>query len=242
MADIDPPGQADDFYVPSPEELEQGLEAPSRRRRGDRRQPDRRRGVSRSSWARRLFRLQPGVGQKRTEAPAPAPTPPRVDSPPAAPRTEPDPPIRIEPTRSSRLSSSKPPKPQASRTQPPRPVSRQPVKDGKPSPSASSGRRVRRVAVPKPEKRPSREERARPFDDYVLDRAKSLGHEFGQFTRTYSRSSAELYEGNCLKCGSKAIARHSAPENWTLKDAGVWDLKGAPADSVCTGNDDVGDR
>jgi len=238
VTDKDPARQTDEFYVPSPEELEQGLDAPPRRRRRDRAQPDRHRGESRASWARRLFRIRPGVGQKRTEAPPPTPIPPRVDSPPAAPRTEPDPPINTEPVSSTRSLPSAPPSPPESRAKPPETRSGRsvpPPKGDKPSSSVPSKQRLRRIAIPDRRQQPPVEEPDVPFPEYLLDRPKSLGHQFGQFTKNRSFSGEDLYEGSCTNCDSKAIARHSAPENWTTADAGMWDLRGAASDTACKG-------
>ena len=238
MTERDPAREADEFYVPTPEELEQGIETGARKRRGDRPQGNRHPRTSRASRARRLFRLRRGVGQKRTEAPAPTPIPSPVDPPPDLSRTQPTPLRQTEPAPSSRSSPSTPPRSPVPRRKPPearsgRPVV--PVEGGKPSSFTSSGQRLRRVAIPKRRQRPTVEQLPVPFPEYLLDKPKSRGHQFGLFEKNYSFSNDELYEGSCLNCGLKAIARHSAPENWTRKDAGVWDLRGAASDRGCTG-------
>ena len=235
MTDGEPGREADEFYVPTPEELEQGLEASPRRRRGVRTRGDRRRGESRSVWARRLFQLRPGVGQKRTEAPAPTPIPPRVDSPPAVSRTEPDPPL----DPSSRSSLPRPSKSLEGLTKAPESVSRRPVKGGKSSSSASSRQRLRRVAVPK-RKAPSPLEKPvrSPVPDYVMAKAERLGHRLGEFQerRTGSSEYQRTFVSECGNCGSKAYARNVADENYALKwDSSTWRDQGPSFESHCSG-------
>ncbi len=248
MTDTDPRRQADEFYVPTPEELEQGLEGPTRRVRGDRARRDKRRGESRSSWARRLFRLRPGVGQKRSEAPAPTPIPPQVDSPPAVPRTEPDPPIHTEsdppvhtePASRSRSPSSRPSMPQGARTNPPAPTPRGSVKTGSPSSSAPSGRRVRRIAVPKPKTRtPLKRPVPSPVPGDVIAKAGKLGHRLGQFreARISSSEHQRTFAAECESCGSIAYARNIADDNYALNwDTSTWRAQGPGFENQCSGD------
>ena len=238
MTERDPDRVPDEFYVPSPEELEQGLGTPPRRRRRNRARQDSRRRESRSSWARRLFRLRPGVGERRTEAQVPAPSPPTVDDPPAAARTEPVPPRRAQPAPSSRSPSSRLSGPQKARTKPPEPVSRRPVKRGRPASSPSSGQRVRRVTVPKRKVGPPPEKPVTsPVPNYVIAKAEGLGHrlEF-QEQRTGSNEHQRMFVSECESCGSKAYARNIADDNYALSPGtSTWRHQGPAFENHCSG-------
>ena len=238
VTERDPAREADEFYVPTPEELEQGIESGARKRRGDRPQGNRRPRTSRASRARRLFRMRRGVGQKRTEAPAPTPIPSPVDPPPDVSRTEPALPLQTESAPSSRSSPSTPSRPPGRRTKPPEISPVLPVKGGKPSSSVSSGQRVRRIAAPKrkvrsPLKKPDRG----PVPDDIMAKAETLGHrlEF-QEQLTGSREHQRTFVSDCENCGSKAYARNIADDNYALSwDSSTWQTQGPAFENYCSG-------
>ena len=155
--------------------------------------------------------MRRGVGQKRTEAPAPTPIPsPRGSSgwrcrEPSRLRLS-----RLNPLRVLGRPPSRLPGHRNRRTKPPETRRVPPVKGGKPSPSASSGQRVRRIAIP--------ERRQRPltggatlivFHSRTTLPARqaetSLGHQFGQFTR---RAHWQLLEHR------RTFVRGKLPELW----------------------------
>ena len=219
--------ESGDFYIPTPEELEQGGLS-SRRRRRDRSRRDRGRGRIRSHRAGRLFsRLRRGVGQKRTEARAPRPaTRPHVQ-----PQTSSEPsPTRSRSHPSQRDSAKSQEAEVRQRSQPP--VSKP---TAIPETLTSKKRPVRRIAVPERKVRPTPKKPLDRVPAFLIMRVKSLGHDLGPFEeRPGTDPQQELHVAKCKKCALEAFARRSAPRNYTLKDNGHWEpISGRASERRC---------
>ena len=216
-----------DFDVPTPEELEQGiLPFGKKARRGERlrkdtERPDRRR-------VKRVFsRLRRGVGQKRTEAPAPAPPPLPLAT------TEPDEQPTAAPVESSGHSSVSPAPPEALTESPAR--SRTKPSELRPTAGTSTGK-VRRIRVPgrTPDTAPARV--PSPVPDYLTEQSRQLGHRLTPFEQKAGIDPQEMrYVAKCLSCNAVAIARRTAPPNFTMKDSGSWErLSGYASERRCS--------
>ena len=231
MTERRPPGPRpdDDFYVPTPEELEEGGRLPKRRRRDRVRKEGSQEGTGRRR-ARGLFsRLRRGVGQKRTEAPAPTPMP----SPPSPARRE----KLLKDIEDLKPSSISSPPAQTKPSPPSRPSApvRPKVPEGKPvrrkGLSTSSGQRVRRITLPE-RKAPTRAEPSvrSPVPNWMSKRAQSLGHRLGPFRRRpQSHPQEQQYAAECQNCGLVAYALRTASFNYTLEAAGSWERLSGPA-------------
>lgn len=247
------------IYVPTPEELEEGV-FPMRRRRRPVEGTDPAVRTRRRSRAGRLFsRLRRGVGQKRTEAQAPR----QVHQPRLEPSSRPDP----EPTTSSGQSSltkgpvresreqSKGLSPsidQSSRKrndlQAPAGIGRRKgtsgretkprhseEPDSKQVASASHKRRVRKIAVPQRRPKPTPVKERDPVPSWLTERAREFGHELTVFKqRPQSDPQQEVYASSCRKCGQRGYARRVAPANYTVEANGRWEqLTGPVSERAC---------
>ncbi len=209
------------FYVPTPEELEQGGLS-SRRRRRDRDRRDRGRTGTRSHRASRLFsRLRRGVGQKRTEARAPR----------SASRPDVEPQMASEPSPTRSRSHPSPRGPVRSQEGEARHRSKPPVSKPVAKPTLTSKKRpVRRITVPERKVRPTPKKPLDRVPAWLLPRVKSLGHDLGPFEkRPGTDPQQELHVAKCKSCALEAFARFAAPDNYTLKANGRWEGLSGPA-------------
>ena len=214
--------ESGDFYVPTPEELEQGGLS-SRRRRRDRDREDRGRRGTRSQRAGRLFsRLRRGVGQKRTEAPAPRPVS----------RSSVEPHLASETSTTQSRSHPSPRGPARSQEEKTRQRSKSPVSKpvAKPETLRSKRRPVRRIAVPERKVRPTPKKPLDRVPASLLTRVKSLGHDLEPFEERHGTDpQQELHVAKCKICTLEAFARFAAPDNYTLKANGRWEGLSGPA-------------
>ena len=232
--------EPDEFYVPTPEELEQGIGPAARKRKKSRREETGGRGRI-TELARRLFRLRPGVGRERSEAPAPTTRPavPDPSSPPPSAH-----PSSLREADDGPVPESSPAAPQPSEERQTRDQGTLPQPVGSTetppsSPAKTKEQRLRRVTVPErtlrqPVKKPVAPS---PVPDLVLDKASRKGHELSSFIEQRSflaREHEQRYMAKCVKCESTAYAIRAADQNYTLKDT-PWETQGPAFEKSCTG-------
>ncbi len=251
------PARHEEFYIPTPEELERGVFSGRRRRR--RSEKDESRTDKRSpSRSRRLFsRLRRGIGQERTEARAPRQVPPSpMDIPSPPPQDPPDSGGRSpaggvpDSAEQSRREISQDPSPQAGRSPRPSPIpSQSSLPGGVTRPKARrppvqrsvSGRkasvtpkkRVRKIAVPKHRPPPS-VKKADAVPDWLAKQVR-VGHDLSAFKpRPRLDPQEQVYVASCNNCGGQAFARRVAPPGYPLKENGRWErLTGRVTEKTC---------
>ncbi len=235
--------EPDELYVPTPEELERGIEPGARERKRTSLEEAGKRGRL-SDLARRLFRLRPSVGRERSEAPAPTPPPTTPDPSPLPSATDPQP-------ASGRKADTPPtPLPSAAtpqRSQEPQPYDqratlRKPVEASETPPSSSattSKQRLRRVVIPGRPRQPVEQPASSPVPEWVLEKARQKGHRLGLFReqrRALASEQDRRYVSQCDICKGTAYATNAAPAGWTIRDAGSWVPQGAAFEKTCRGN------
>lgn len=242
MTERDAGREPDELYVPTPEELERGVEPGVRRRKLASPEEASKRGRL-SDWALRLFRLRPGVGQQRSEAPAPAP-------PPAAP-DRPAPPQKTEPQPASRTEADTPPMPPstpAERQKLQEPLKReqrtprpQPVERAETPPSSvttTSKQRLRRVVVPGRPRQPLEKRAPSPVPEWVFAKVLEKGHRLSPFREQRSALASEhdrRYVSECYDCNRKAYAIKAADAGWTTANT-PWETQGSAFEKHCPGD------
>lgn len=247
------------IYVPTPEELDEGV-FPMRQRRRPVEGTDPAVRTRRRSRAGRLFsRLRRGVGQKRTEATAPRQVlPPRPE---ASSRLDPEPttsPSQFSSTKASSResrdqskdsfpsigdSSSKRNDLQAAAG-----IGRRKGASGpetkrrhleepaaKQGASAAHKKRVRKIVVPPRRPQPTPVKKPDPVPSWLTKRAREFGHELTAFKKRPQRDpQEEMYVSSCSKCGRQGYARRVAPPNYTLAANGRWEqLTGHVSERAC---------
>lgn len=242
MTERDADRTRDELYVPTPEELERGIEPGARERKPASREEARKR--RRLDWARRLFRLGRGVGQERSEVPAPTPPPAIPDPGPPAHSTKPEPESSTEGDTPpvSHSSPAVPQKSQEPRIRSQRTTTPQPVESAGTSPSApatASKQRLRRVVIPERPRQPVEIPPPSPVPEWIVERAQQKGHRLGRFkvdTRGQSLAAEQdrRYVSECVECNLKAYAINAAPGGWTIRDAGTWRPQGRAFEEHCT--------
>jgi len=231
----------DELYVPTPEELERGIEPGAQERKRVSRGEARKRGRL-SDLARRLFRLRPGVGQQRSEAPAPAPPPAAPDRPAPPDETEPEPASRSE-ADSPPMPPSAPAERQESRepliheqgTPPPQPA--EPAETPPSPPATTSKQRLRRVVVPGRPRQPVQKPTSSPVSDQVFEKALEKGHRLAPFREQRSALASEhdrRYVSECYDCKRKAYAIKAADPGWTIANT-PWETQGSAFEHHCPG-------
>lgn len=243
MMEEDTGREADELYVPTPEELERGIEPRARERRPGSPEEARKRG--RLDWARRLFRLGRGVGQDRSEVPAPAPPPAIPDPAPSAHSTKPEPasgtradtPSVSQRSAGAPQSSKEPPVRNRQTTLP------QTVEPAEPPsrPATTSKSRIRRVSIPERTHQPVRRPASGPVDEWVLEKALKKGHRLAPFREQRSALASEhdrRYVSECHDCKLKAYAIKAADPGWTTANT-PWETQGSAFEKHCRG--DIGE-
>jgi len=235
--------EPDEFYVPTPEELERGIGPAARKRRKSR--PEESSGRGRlTELARRLFRVRPGVGRERSEAPAPTPPPTTLDPSPLPSRTDPQPasgrkadtPPTTIPSPATPQKSQEP-QPYDHRATPPEPV--EPSETPPSSSATTSKQRLRRVVIPGRPRQPVEQPASSPVPEWVLEKARQKGHRLGLFReqrRALASEQDRRYVSQCDICKGTAYATNAAPAGWTIRDAGSWVPQGAAFEKTCRGN------
>lgn len=234
--------EPDELYVPTPEELEQGIEPAARKRRKSRpEEASSRRKLS--ELARRLFRLRPGVGRERSEAPAPIPLPATPDRSPPPPSVHPSSPRKAD-DASIPQSTSAVPQPSEKRQSRDQgttlPQSVKPDDNPRSSAAKTSEQRLRRVTVPvRTPRRPIKKQVIpSPVPEWVLEKASQKGHQLAPFQeqrRAMAFEHDQRYVSGCVNCNVSAYAVRSADHNWTVKDAS-WQTQGSAFEKSCPGS------
>ncbi len=242
MTEKDTGHEPDEFFVPTPEELERGIGRAGRKRRRSGPQETSGRGKL-TELARRLFRLRADVGRERSEAPAPTPPPaslgPSSSSHSAHPSS-----LREDVDDPVHESSSAAPQPLDNRqARDQRTAHREPAKPTTTPPSSpteATERRLRRVTVP--ERVPLLPVRKTvvpsPVPKWVREKASQRGHELSPFIVQRSALASEQEQrcvAKCVNCKSTAYAIRSADQNWTLKDT-PWQTQGPAFEKSCPGH------
>lgn len=247
------------IYVPTPEELEEGVFPGGRRRSGAKGKDPAPRRRRRSRAGRLFSRLRRGVGQKRTEAPAPRQIPPRSPE----PSSRLDPELATSPSHSSLTEAplkesrdqSEDPSPSigessrkrndlqtragtgrgkaSSVRETKRRHSEKPV--SKQGESAAHKKRVRKIAVPQRRPRPTPVKDPDPVPSWLTKRAREFGHDLTVFEqRPQKDPQEEVYVSSCRKCGQRGYARRVAPPNFTVAANGSWEqLTGQVSERAC---------
>ena len=243
MTDRETGQEPDEFYVPTPEELERGIGPAARKRRKSR--PEETRGRGRlTELARRLFRLRPGVGRERTEAPAPTPPPttPDPSSPPPSTHSSsrgeagPGPVPQSPPSGHPQSTTGQTSDPEPTIGDPDKPVATPP-----PPSSTTSEQRLRRVVIPERATRPTEERAAnRHVPKWVLEeasKASARGHElrgFREQRRALASEQERSFVSECITCGAKASVTLAVHDNWTAREGGYRSPKGKAFEKDCS--------
>ena len=232
--------EPDELYIPTPEELERGIEPRPRGRRRASPEAARRRG--RLDWARRLFRLGRGVGQERSEAPAPTPPPATPDPAPPAHSTKPEPAsgTRAGPAPVSHRSAGDPQsskKPPVGNRQTTLPQTVEPAKSPPSTPTTTPKKRISRVIIPERPQQPVRSPASSPVDEWVLEKAQEKGHRLAPFReqrRALASEHDRRYVSECYDCRRKAYAIKAADPGWTIANT-PWETQGSAFEHHCPG-------
>lgn len=245
MTERDADRTPDELYVPTPEELERGIEPGAAERKRASREEARMRGRL-SDLARRLFRLRPGVGQQRSEAPAPAPPSAAPDRPPPLDETKPQPASRTEedtppmpassPAERQELRETREPPIRKQRTPPPRPI--EPAETPPSSVTTTSKQGLRRVVVPERPRKPVERPAPSPVPKRVFEGVLEKGHRLAPFREQRSALASEhtrRYVSECYDCQRKAYAIKAADPGWTIANT-PWETQGSAFEQHCPGN------
>ena len=242
MMERDADRTPDELYVPTPEELERGVEPGARERKRASREEASKRGRL-SDLARRLFRLRPGVGQQRSEAPAPTPPPASADPAPPPRSTKPQPASRTEadtppmsPSSPAERQELQEPLMRERRIPPPQPV--EPAETPPSSATTTSNQRLRRVVVPGRPRQPVKKPAPSPVPEWVFDKALEKGHRLAPFKEQRSALASEhtrRYVSECYGCKRKAYAIKAADPGWTTANT-PWETQGSAFEKHCPGD------
>ena len=247
MSEKERSGQTDDFFIPTPEELDVGVFSGRPRRSSERKDTDperlrRRRGGWLSSQVRR------GVGQRRTEVQVPRQvTPPSTGTPRSGGQSD----LRGGYSAGTNTVSRKrksPPVPQGRSTSEKR-SSRKLRGVSSPSrsvrPSADRRRtaqpkvgeqQVRKISVPTRRPRDVPAGERDPVPGWLTEGPRKLGHRLSIFKpRPRLDPQEQLYVASCSNCGQRAFARRVAPHGFPLSENGRWEpLTGTATERTCS--------
>lgn len=242
MTDRETGQEPDEFYVPTPEELERGIGPAARKRRKVRPEEAGGRGKL-TELARRLFRLRPGVGRDRSEAPAPT-TRPAVPDPSSPPSSAHPSSIREADDGPTPESSPAAPQPSEERQTRDQGTLPQPVEPTETPPSSSAKtkeQRLRRVTV---SERVRRRPEERPAPTRVPGRvlaeaskASRRGHDLEEFKERRLPSAGQqdrYFVSQCISCGAMAHVSLYSQDNWTSQETGYWTSTGSAFEKDCS--------
>ena len=249
MSEKERSGQADDFFIPTPEELDVGVFSGRPRRSSERKDIDPSRSHRRrSGWL--SSRVRRGVGQRRTEVQVP-----RQVSPPSTeiPRSGGQSDLQGDPSAGAHTVSRKrksPPVPQGRSTSGKR-SSRKLRGVSPPSrsvrPSGATRRRtaqpkvgeqqVRKISAPTRRPRDVPAGKRDPVPGWLTEGPRKLGHQLSIFKpRPRLDPQEQLYVASCSNCGQRAFARRVAPSGFPLSENGRWEpLTGTATERTCSG-------